>query len=188
MNDPTHLHNWRVLAHVKLDPLPADWRERLAVRLGQRPRRIGTWAELALYGARLCLDAAQETALPALAQLRVAADALVDIHGQHAWQSLTRAEAVRELLDAYAGIDASALDAACTRPWSLVKQPSFSTEAAPGRTTSAAVASEESGSLVTPIVNAPRARARSTYSSTSGVWPDCESPSTSEPRRSTFAP
>ena len=41
---------------------------------------------------------------------------------------------------------------------------------------SAAVASEEPGSFVTPIVNAPRARARSTYSSTSGVWPDCESP------------
>ena len=75
MNDLTHLHdlhNWRVLAHVKLDPLPADWRERLAERLGQRPRRIGAWAELALYGARLCLDAAQETALPALVQLRVA--------------------------------------------------------------------------------------------------------------------
>ncbi|NCT97047.1 MAG: DNA repair protein RecN [Comamonadaceae bacterium] len=49
-----------------------------------------------------------------LAQLRVAADALVDIHGQHAWQSLTRAEAVRELLDAYAGIDATALSAAWT--------------------------------------------------------------------------
>lgn len=49
-----------------------------------------------------------------LAQLRVAADALVDIHGQHAWQSLTRAEAVRELLDAYAGIDATALNAAWT--------------------------------------------------------------------------
>ncbi len=36
-------------------------------------------------------------------QLRQAADFLVDIHGQHAWQSLTRPEAVRGLLDAYAG-------------------------------------------------------------------------------------
>ena len=36
-------------------------------------------------------------------QLREAADHLVDIHGQHAWQSLTRPEAVRGLLDAYAG-------------------------------------------------------------------------------------
>ncbi len=36
-------------------------------------------------------------------QLRALGDALLDIHGQHAWQSLTRADAVRELLDAYAG-------------------------------------------------------------------------------------
>ena len=36
-------------------------------------------------------------------QLRQAADFLVDIHGQHAWQSLTRPDAVRGLLDAYAG-------------------------------------------------------------------------------------
>jgi len=41
-----------------------------------------------------------------VAQLRAAADALVDIHGQHAWQSLTRAPAVRALLDAQAGLDA----------------------------------------------------------------------------------
>lgn len=40
-----------------------------------------------------------------VAQLKALADGLVDIHGQHAWQSLTRADAVRELLDAYAGID-----------------------------------------------------------------------------------
>jgi len=38
-------------------------------------------------------------------QLKTLADGLVDIHGQHAWQSLTRADAVRDLLDAYAGID-----------------------------------------------------------------------------------
>lgn len=40
-----------------------------------------------------------------MTQLKALADGLVDIHGQHAWQSLTRAGAVRELLDAYAGID-----------------------------------------------------------------------------------
>ncbi len=39
-------------------------------------------------------------------QLRETADHLVDIHGQHAWQSLTRAPAVRGLLDTYAGVDA----------------------------------------------------------------------------------
>ena len=44
-----------------------------------------------------------------VAQLREAADHLLDIHGQHAWQSLTRASATRELLDAHAGIDTSTL-------------------------------------------------------------------------------
>ncbi len=50
-----------------------------------------------------------------VAQLREAADHLVDIHGQHAWQSLTRAPSVRGLLDAYAGVDVSALGAAWTQ-------------------------------------------------------------------------
>jgi DNA repair protein RecN (Recombination protein N) len=40
-----------------------------------------------------------------LAQLREAAEHLVDIHGQHAWQSLTRPAAVRALLDEQAGAD-----------------------------------------------------------------------------------
>jgi DNA repair protein RecN (Recombination protein N) len=40
-----------------------------------------------------------------VAQLRDAADHLVDIHGQHAWQSLTRAAATRELIDTQAGVD-----------------------------------------------------------------------------------
>lgn len=42
-------------------------------------------------------------------QLRHLGEELLDIHGQHAWQSLTRHEAVRELLDAYAGVDSQAL-------------------------------------------------------------------------------
>ena len=37
-------------------------------------------------------------------QLRELGEQLVDIHGQHAWQSLTRPEAVRQLLDAYSGV------------------------------------------------------------------------------------
>lgn len=37
-------------------------------------------------------------------QLRELGESLLDIHGQHAWQSLTRPEAIRGLLDAYAGI------------------------------------------------------------------------------------
>ncbi|MES2939944.1 MAG: DNA repair protein RecN [Pseudomonadota bacterium] len=38
------------------------------------------------------------------AQLRELGEQLVDIHGQHAWQSLTRPQAVRGLLDGYAGV------------------------------------------------------------------------------------
>ena len=45
-------------------------------------------------------------------QLRELGEQLLDIHGQHAWQSLTRPEAVRGLLDAYAGIDIRPLKAA----------------------------------------------------------------------------
>jgi DNA repair protein RecN (Recombination protein N) len=40
-----------------------------------------------------------------LAQLREVAESLVDIHGQHAWQSLTRPAVVRALLDEQAGAD-----------------------------------------------------------------------------------
>jgi DNA repair protein RecN (Recombination protein N) len=46
-----------------------------------------------------------------IAQLREAAELLVDIHGQHAWQGLTRAPAVRALLDGYAQVDAAPLAA-----------------------------------------------------------------------------
>ncbi|HEY4065585.1 MAG TPA: DNA repair protein RecN [Burkholderiaceae bacterium] len=53
-----------------------------------------------------------------IAQLREAAEHLVDIHGQHAWQSLTRGPAVRALLDGFAGIEAAPLAAL----WSSWKQ------------------------------------------------------------------
>ena len=53
-----------------------------------------------------------------LTQLRELADWLVDIHGQHAWQSLTRPEAVRALVDEYAGVNNDGLAAA----WQLRKQ------------------------------------------------------------------
>ena len=45
-------------------------------------------------------------------QLRELGEQLLDIHGQHAWQSLTRPDAVRGLLDAYAGIDTRPLKTA----------------------------------------------------------------------------
>ena len=38
------------------------------------------------------------------AQLRALGEHLLDIHGQHAWQSLTSPESVRGLLDAFAGV------------------------------------------------------------------------------------
>lgn len=62
---------WQVSGRSALR-LPPDWREALAVRLGERPRRLGAWAELALFGARACLDAASERQLPAGALLRLA--------------------------------------------------------------------------------------------------------------------
>jgi DNA repair protein RecN (Recombination protein N) len=46
-------------------------------------------------------------------QLKEIADQLVDIHGQHAWQSLTRPDAVRGLLDSYADVSTDEL----TRRW-----------------------------------------------------------------------
>ena len=39
------------------------------------------------------------------AQLRAAGDMLLDIHGQHAWQSLTRSDSVRALLDSFASLN-----------------------------------------------------------------------------------
>jgi DNA repair protein RecN (Recombination protein N) len=50
------------------------------------------------------------------AQLRELGEALVDIHGQHAWQSLTRSAGVRALFDSYAGVASHALRAA-TQAW-----------------------------------------------------------------------
>ena len=46
-------------------PPPPDWRQQLASMLGAKPRRIGVWAELALYGALRCMaDAGEKTLAP----------------------------------------------------------------------------------------------------------------------------
>ena len=58
--------------------------------------------------SRAWVNGSQTTAT----QLRALGDMLLDIHGQHAWQSLTRPDAVRGLLDAYAGINTDSLKAA----------------------------------------------------------------------------
>jgi hypothetical protein len=68
-------------------PPPADWREILAGRLGSRPRRIGAWAELALFGALECLADAGENLLPAGASIFVSsrhgpADATREVYAQ----------------------------------------------------------------------------------------------------------
>jgi DNA repair protein RecN (Recombination protein N) len=86
--------------------------------------RIQAWLEDAGFeaSANLLLRRTVDTAgksrawvngSPATAtQLRELGEQLLDIHGQHAWQSLTRPDAVRGLLDAYAGIDTRPLKAA----------------------------------------------------------------------------
>lgn len=53
-------------------PPAADWRQQLATMLGERPRRIGLWAELGLYGALRCVADAGEPTLPHDAVLVVA--------------------------------------------------------------------------------------------------------------------
>ncbi len=55
------------------------------------------------------------------AQLRTAAECLLDIHGQHAWQSLTRPDAVRSLLDAYASLSTQTVSA-CWQSWRTARK------------------------------------------------------------------
>jgi DNA repair protein RecN (Recombination protein N) len=58
-----------------------------------------------------------------LAQLREAGEQLVDIHGQHAHQSLLRAPAQRELLDSHAGAEALARETAeAFRAWKRLEE------------------------------------------------------------------
>ena len=58
--------------------------------------------------SRAWVNGSQATAT----QLRALGEMLLDIHGQHAWQSLTRPDAVRGLLDAYAGLNTDGLKGA----------------------------------------------------------------------------
>jgi len=62
---------------------------------------------------------------PATAQqLRALGEQLLDIHGQHAWQSLTRPDTVRGLLDAYAQLSTESLSQA----WAAWRKASNSLE------------------------------------------------------------
>lgn len=56
-----------------------------------------------------------------VAQLKHVADHVLDIHGQHAWQSLTRPAAVRALLDAVAGVDTRGIHSTW-QAWRLAQQ------------------------------------------------------------------
>ncbi|MES2972127.1 MAG: DNA repair protein RecN [Pseudomonadota bacterium] len=85
------------------------------------PASLAFWLEEAGYDAadslllRRTVDAQGKSRAwingsPATAaQLKEAGEQLVDIHGQHAWQSLTRPDQVRALLDAYAGVNVQPL-------------------------------------------------------------------------------
>lgn len=92
------------------------------------PAALAPWLEEAGFdheGATLLLRRAIDAqgksrawingSVATVAQLREAAEFLLDIHGQHAWQSLTRAAAVRGLLDAQAGVDGAPLAALFSR-------------------------------------------------------------------------
>ena len=92
------------------------------------PSTLATWLEEAGFAVddalllRRVVDAQGRSrafvngSAATVAQLREVADHLVDIHGQHAWQGLTRPAAVRALLDEQAGLSTAAV-AAAHRTW-----------------------------------------------------------------------
>lgn len=71
LQQPLQQPGWRLAAHVGQAAPPAHWRETLVQMLGHRPRRLGEWTELALYGALGCLQAAGDVRLAPAARLRV---------------------------------------------------------------------------------------------------------------------
>ena len=85
------------------------------------PARLAPWLELAGLESgnalllRRTVDAQGKSrawingSAVTVTQLKDIGSQLVDIHGQHAWQSLTRPDAVRGLLDAYAGVSTELL-------------------------------------------------------------------------------
>ncbi len=63
------MNTFAITGRCIASPPPADWREQLTRMLGAKPRRIGTWAELGLYGALTCMADAGEAGLPPEAQI-----------------------------------------------------------------------------------------------------------------------
>ncbi|MEN9417017.1 MAG: repair protein RecN [Pseudomonadota bacterium] len=88
------------------------------------PASLSTWLEAAGFDAgealllRRTVDEQGRSrawvngSAATVAQLREAAGYLVEIHGQHAWQSLMRPAGARVLLDEQAGVDTAELDEA----------------------------------------------------------------------------
>lgn len=62
---------WKLTAHTALSPPPSAWRDELVQMLGHRPRRLGEWTELVLFGALTCLREAGEERLPPQARVRL---------------------------------------------------------------------------------------------------------------------
>ncbi len=81
-----------IIGRCDAAPPPADWREQLTTMLGARPRRIGPWAELALYGALRCMADAGETRLPEDAVL-----VLASRYGTHAATATALGQMVDDL-------------------------------------------------------------------------------------------
>ena len=95
-----------VSAEFDSDPVIAHWLERGGFEVAEALLLRRT---VDLQGrSRGWINGSPATAT----QLRELGDTLLDIHGQHAWQSLTRPDSVRGLLDAYAGVAADTLGAA----------------------------------------------------------------------------
>lgn len=74
-------------------------------------RQISTGGAAAAVKSRAWINGSPATAT----QLRALGDLLVDIHGQHAWTQLAKPEAVRTLLDDWAGVNLTALRTAYRR-------------------------------------------------------------------------
>lgn len=92
-----------ISAEFDLPPALAPWLEEAGFEAGETlllRRNIDAQGR-----SRAWINGSTATAT----QLREVGEQLVDIHGQHAWQSLTRPASVRALLDGYAGLDTARL-------------------------------------------------------------------------------
>ena len=106
-----------ILAQFDLSALPAvkQWLEEHELANSAAPddlllRRV---IDSGKSGSRVWINGVPTT----LTQVKELGESLVDIHGQHAHQSLLRAEAQRELLDTHAGL--AELSAATNKAWWL---------------------------------------------------------------------